>query len=218
MDDIIDKIVVKSAELHQEKQHSTEKDILEAAKRIFQKKGMYGARMQEIADEAGINKAMLHYYFRSKDKLFDAVFQDAAKNFFSKIRELFSVEKPLLEKIEYFVENYVELLLLNAYIPAFIITEVHQNPGRIKNIFLQSGVNAEMAFANDIKSAISLGIINPIDPSQLIINIIGLCVFPIAAKPIITTLLNLSDEDYLKFIDVRKKEVSKFIINAIKIH
>jgi TetR/AcrR family transcriptional regulator len=215
MDEIVDN---KEEIIPEHKHHSTEKNIMEAAKRVFQLKGMFGARMQEIADEAGINKAMLHYYFRSKDKLFDAVFQDAAKDFFSKIRELLSVEKPLLEKIEYFVENYVELLLKNAYIPAFIITEVHQNPDRIKNIFLQSGVHPEMGFANDIKKAISLGIINPIDPNQLIINIVGLCVFPVAAKPIIKTLLNHSEEDYQMFIDIRKKEVSKFIINAIKVH
>ena len=135
MDEIRD---IKEEIQPEHRHHSTEKDILEAAKRVFQIKGMYGARMQEIADEAGINKAMLHYYFRSKDKLFDAVFQDAAKNFFSKIRELLNVDKPLLEKIEYFVENYVELLLQNSFIPAFIITEVHQNPDRIKNIFLES--------------------------------------------------------------------------------
>lgn len=197
---------------------SAERKILEAAKRVFQHKGMYGARMQEIADEAGINKAMLHYYYRSKDKLFDAVFQDAAKNFFSKIRELINVEKPLFEKIEFFVENYLELLLQNSFIPAFIITEVHQNPDRIKNIFLMSGVSSEMVFANEIKSAISLGIIHPIDPSQLIINLIGLCVFPVAAKPIIKTLLHQSEDDYLKFIEIRKKEVAKFVINAIKVH
>jgi len=215
----MDDILSENTKIEPEnKPHSTEKDILEAAKRVFQIKGMYGARMQEIADEAGINKAMLHYYFRSKDKLFDAVFHDAATNFFSKIRELLEVEKPLLEKVEFFVENYVELLLQNAYIPAFIITEVQQNPDRIKNIFLQSGVNPEKAFANDIKTAISLGIIHPIDPNQLIINIIGLCVFPIAAKPIIKSLLNFDDEDYLKFIQVRKKEAAKFIINAIKVH
>ncbi len=215
MDEIID---IKEDLQSKNKPQSTEKDILEAAKRVFQVKGMYGARMQEIADEAGINKAMLHYYFRSKDKLFDAVFQDAAKNFFFKIRELLNVDRPLLEKIEYFVENYVELLLQNSFIPAFIITEVHQNPDRIKNVFLESGVNSEMAFANDIKTAISLGIINPIDPRQLIINIIGLCVFPVAAKPIIKTILNFNDDEYLKFVEVRKKEVSKFIINAIKVH
>ncbi len=197
---------------------STERKILEASKRIFQHKGMYGARMQEIADEAGINKALLHYYFRSKDKLFDAVFQDAAKEFFSKIRELINVEKPLFEKIEYFVEQYLELLMKNTFVPAFIITEVHQNPDRIKNIFLESGVNAGLVFANEVNAAVSAGIIHPIDPRQLIINIVGLCVFPVAARPIIKTILNQSDEEYMNFIEVRKKELANFIINAIKVH
>ncbi|MFA7360239.1 MAG: TetR/AcrR family transcriptional regulator [Candidatus Kapaibacterium sp.] len=197
---------------------SAERKILDASKRIFQQKGMYGARMQEIADEAGINKALLHYYFRSKDKLFDAVFQDAAKSFFSKIRELINVDKPLFEKIEYFVEQYLELLSKNSFIPVFIISEVHQNPDRIKNIFLESGVNPGMVFSNAVNSAVSEGLIHPIDPRQLIINIVGLCVFPVAAKPIIKTLFNQSENEYMNFIEVRKKELAKFIINAIKVH
>ena len=197
---------------------STERKILEASKRIFQRKGMYGARMQEIADEAGINKALLHYYFRSKDKLFDAVFQDAAKSFFSKIRELINVDKPLFEKIEYFVEQYLELLMQNTYIPVFIISEVHQNPERIQNIFLGSGVNPGLVFSNEVNAAAAAGIIHPIDSKQLIINIVGLCVFPIAACPIIKTILNQSDDEFLNFIEVRKKELANFIINAIKVH
>lgn len=197
---------------------STERKILEASKRIFQRKGMYGARMQEIADEAGINKALLHYYFRSKDKLFDAVFQDAAKSFFSKIRELINVDKPLFEKIEYFVEQYLELLMKNTYIPVFIISEVHQNPERIQNIFLGSGVNLGLVFSNEVNAAAAAGIIHPIDSKQLIINIVGLCVFPIAARPIIKTILNQSDDEFLNFIEVRKKELANFIINAIKVH
>ncbi|MFA5011728.1 MAG: TetR/AcrR family transcriptional regulator [Ignavibacteria bacterium] len=197
---------------------STERKILEASKRIFQRKGMYGARMQEIADEAGISKALLHYYFRSKDKLFDAVFQDAAKSFFSKIRELINVDKPLFEKIEYFVEQYLVLLMQNTFIPAFIITEVHQNPDRIKNMFLESGVNPGLIFSNEVNAAIEKGVIRPIDPRQLIINIVGLCVFPIAARPIIKTILNQSDDEFVNFIEVRKRELANFIINAIKVH
>jgi TetR/AcrR family transcriptional regulator len=59
----------------------TERKILQAAREVFQRKGLYGARMQEIADAAGINKALLHYYFRNKDKLFDAIFSDVFQNF-----------------------------------------------------------------------------------------------------------------------------------------
>lgn len=196
---------------------STERKILEASKRVFLKKGMYGARMQEIADEAGINKALLHYYFRSKDKLFDAVFQDTATMFFAKVRELIEVEKPIFEKIEYFVGEYLELLIPNSFIPSFIISEVQQNPDRIKNIFMQSGVNPEMAFAREIDDAVKIGLIKPINPEQLIINIISLCVFPFAASPIIKPMLNYSDEDFGQFIETRKRELAGFIINAIKV-
>lgn len=196
---------------------STERKILEASKRVFLKKGMYGARMQEIADEAGINKALLHYYFRSKDKLFDAVFQDTATMFFAKVRELIEVDKPIFEKIEFFVGEYLELLIPNSFIPSFIISEVQQNPDRIKNIFMQSGVNPEMAFAREIDDAVKRGLIKPINPEQLIINIISLCVFPFAASPIIKPMLNYSEDDFVQFIETRKRELAGFIINAIKV-
>lgn len=208
--------------IHLKAQEKADKDtelrIFEAARKIFHAKGLDGARMQEIADEAGINKAMLHYYFRSKDKLFGAIFEEDFKEFFKRLAELISADLPLLEKIEFFVENYLELILQNSYIPAFILSEIHHNPERIKNIFLEKGIKAEQIFMDDIKTAISLGIIRPIDPKQLIVNIIGLCIFPIVAKPILCTMLGFDEEGYRNFIEERKKEVAKFVINSIKIN
>lgn len=197
---------------------TAEPDILNAAKRVFYRKGLYGARMQEIAEEAGINKAMLHYYFRSKDKLFDAVFSDAAENFFSKIENYINTDLPLFEKIEFFVENYIDLLLKNLEIPSFIITEIHHNPDRIKRIFAEKGLTVSNKLLSDIMSAVSVGKIHPIDPFQLMLNIISLCIFPVAAKPLVQAITNKGEEDYMKFIELRKEEVSKFIISAIKIH
>jgi len=207
---------------HLKEQEKADKDtelrIFEAARKIFHAKGLDGARMQEIADEAGINKAMLHYYFRSKDKLFGSIFEEDFKEFFKRLAELISADLPLLEKIEFFVENYLELILQNSYIPAFILSEIHHNPERIKNIFLEKGIKAEQIFMDDIKTAISLGIIRPIDPRQLIVNIIGLCIFPIVAKPILCTMLSFDEEGYRNFIEERKKEVARFVINSIKIN
>ncbi|MDD5361696.1 MAG: TetR/AcrR family transcriptional regulator [Ignavibacteria bacterium] len=213
-----DENIEKEAEKKENLDKTTEKQILSAAKRIFHVKGLDGARMQEIADEAGINKAMLHYYFRSKENLFEAIFNEDCVGFFAKLQELISVDLPLLAKIEYFVENYIDLLLKNSYIPAFILNEIHHNPERIKNVFIEKGIHPGNRFIEDIRSAISLGIINPIDPRQLIINIIALCIFPVVARPIVSTVLNFDDDSYTKFIESRKKEVSKFIINSIKIN
>ena len=82
-----------------EQELSTEKTILEAAKKVFLDKGFDGARMQEIADEAGINKALLHYYFRSKDKLFDAIFEEAFKQFLPNISDIMVSDISIEEKV-----------------------------------------------------------------------------------------------------------------------
>lgn len=196
---------------------NTEKRILEAARNIFHIKGFTGARMQEIADEAKINKAMLNYYYRSKDKLFEAVFKEASSKFFPKVFQLVSSDLPLFEKIEYFVENYLKFLQENMCIPGFILNELAQNPQRIKTFFLENEIRPPAQFAEQIGEAIEKKEIIPIDPGFLILNILSLCIFPIVAKPIIETVFNLDEEKYSQMIESRKKQISQFVINAIKI-
>ncbi|MBK7336511.1 MAG: TetR/AcrR family transcriptional regulator [Saprospirales bacterium] len=86
----------------------TEGRVLEAAKRVFIRKGYAGARMQEIADEAGINKGLLHYYFKSKDNLFSAIFEQAFREMVPRQNELFESDLPLFIKLEQFVERYLD--------------------------------------------------------------------------------------------------------------
>ncbi|TRZ52812.1 TetR/AcrR family transcriptional regulator [bacterium] len=194
----------------------TERRILDSARNVFYRKGLSGARMQEIADEAGINKAMLHYYYRTKDKLFEAVFLEAAKKFFPRVIELFNVDLPFFEKIEYFVENYITLMLENHRMPSFVLNEIHQNPERLEELFKNHAVAIPERAIYEFQKAMMDGVIKPVDPRQIVINMIALCVFPIVARPIIQILYSLTDEQYLEFIEARKKEVSKFIINSIK--
>ncbi len=208
----------KELKIDDNQDKSTERLIFQAAKDVFHRKGLAGARMQEIADEAGINKAMLHYYFRTKEKLFEAIFNEECSGFFAKLAELINVDLPLLDKIEFFVENYIDLLMKNSYIPVFIISEMHHNPERIKDLFIDRIVSVKHKFLGDITTAVSLGLIRPIDPRQLIVNIMALCIFPIAARPMLTFMMEMDDNEYTEFIELRKKEVSKFIINSIKIN
>ncbi|MEO8447914.1 MAG: TetR/AcrR family transcriptional regulator [bacterium] len=194
----------------------TEQRILQSAKEIFHKKGLEGSRMQEIADNAGINKAMLHYYFRSKDKLFDAVFEDALKNFLPKVNELLNAELPLFKKIEHFVENYITILLENIYLPSFIIYEINQNPEKLTSLLKnKKGIHTEI-LTTQINDAIRKKLINPIDPMQLIINMIAMCIFPVIWKPIIMKIFGMSEKTFIEFIKLRKKEIPRFIINSIK--
>ncbi|NTW33144.1 MAG: TetR/AcrR family transcriptional regulator, partial [Bacteroidetes bacterium] len=102
----------------------TEKLILKAAKKVFIDKGFDGARMQEIADLAGINKALLHYYFRSKEKMFDAVFEDVFMQFLPEVTEVMNSEITLFDKIKTFVDVYITALLKNPHIPIFVLHEL----------------------------------------------------------------------------------------------
>ena len=105
-----------------------EQKILAAARKVFTSKGMAGARMQDIADEAGINKAMLHYYFRDKDKLFETIFMDEAERFFPKINAIFQSDDPLFGKIQKFVNEYIDEIQENPYLPWFVLNEINRDP------------------------------------------------------------------------------------------
>jgi len=195
---------------------TTEKKILDAAKIIFLKKGFDGERMQEIADEAKINKALVHYYFRSKDKLFDAIFREAFQQFLPQIAEIIMTQKPLFEILEIFVDSYITMLSNNPHLPSFVMHEINRNPERIVNIIKSSGIKPEY-LEKAIQKEIKAGIINPIKPIHLIINIIAMCLFPFMARPIIQGFMfNGSSEAYKKFLSERKKEVTSFIINSIR--
>ncbi|MFN8254858.1 MAG: TetR/AcrR family transcriptional regulator [Bacteroidales bacterium] len=197
---------------------NTEEKILEAAKEVFLEKGSDGTRMQEIADRAGINKSLLHYYYRSKEKLFGAVFKFAFSQFLPRIYDIFSNEKDLFVFIRQFVAVYIDTITKNPFIPMFILGEINKNkPGLFLSLLKISGINPEF-FRERIKKEINAGKIKPIDPNQLIVNTIGMCVFPFIARPLLEVVLfNKDTEAYDNFIESRKTEVADFIINSIKI-
>jgi TetR/AcrR family transcriptional regulator len=204
--------------LDNKKDLSTEQRILAAAKKIFVQHGMTGARMQDIADEAGINKAMLHYYFRSKEKLFEMIFQEAMGKLLPKVLAIFNSEEALFTKIERFCEQYIGTVIENPYIPLFVIYELNRDPKRLIELMWQGGKKPALEkLAEQIKDEISKGSIRAIDPLQLILNMMSLCVFPFVAKPMFRHLSGMSDEQYVEMLEQRKTEVSKFILASIKI-
>ncbi len=194
----------------------TEQQILEAAKQIFQERGFAGARMQEIADEADINKSMLHYYFRSKDKLFQKVFQDSIRQFFPEILKVLHADLALTPKIEKLVETYYEMFRKHPHLPRFVIHEMNQHPDRFKEFVKNMGFEIPETFVKQIRQEIESDSMLNIDPREFIINTIGLCVFPLIARPMIETVFKMNNEQYQQFLEQRKKELPKFILNAVK--
>lgn len=197
-------------------EHDTEKRILLAAKDVFHKKGYYGARMQDIADTAGINKAMLHYYYRSKEKLFDGVFEEASEMVVGVIARAFSNEGTFEEKIKSFVTSYLDLLKENQYIPAFVLNEINQRPERIKQFVEKFIGNNSNSVLNRINAEMKKGNYKDIPPNQIIITLISSCIFPFVSKPMIMELFKLDEDGFLEFIEQRKTIIPEIILNGIK--
>ncbi|MDT3741351.1 MAG: TetR/AcrR family transcriptional regulator [Candidatus Kapabacteria bacterium] len=190
---------------------NTEEKILEAARKVFIEKGFDGARMQEISDSAGINKAMLHYYFRSKDKLFLKIFEAAFKQFVPKMSGIFSAEISLMDKIQLFISGYIDLLDKNPYIPLFILREITRNPNVIKELVFDKIEIIYNAIDMNVKAEIQAGRIRDIDTKHLILNTISMCIFPFVGKPLLKHLFNTNDEEYRAMLLERKKVVFEVI-------
>lgn len=196
---------------------NTEVEILNAAKEIFQQKGMAGARMQEIADKAKINKALLHYYYRSKQLLFEAVFKSAFTLLAPQLNKVLNDDSDLFEKITKFTDNYVSFVVKHPYLPNFVIQEINKNPEFIQRLRAEKHFPTIDTFKAQVTEAIEQGKIRPIEAEQLLINIMSLNLFPFMGEPLLMALINVDKTAYNKILLDRKTEVADFIINAIKI-
>ncbi|MEH6763377.1 MAG: TetR/AcrR family transcriptional regulator [Aequorivita antarctica] len=194
----------------------TEGQILDAAKNVFQKKGMDGARMQEIANEAGINKAMLHYYYRSKQLLFEAVFNNAFSLLAPQLNKILNDDSSIEDKVKNFTHNYISFITKHPYLPNFIIQELNRNPKFFEKIQQNTAFPTLEKFKNQVTAEVEKGILKPIDGEQLFINIISLNIFPFIATPLIKGFLKIDDKGFKQLMEQRKTAVSEFIINSIK--
>lgn len=195
---------------------NTEELIMDAAKDVFQQKGMDGTRMQEIADKAGINKAMLHYYYRSKDLLFEAVFNKAFALLAPQMNKILNDDSSVEEKIRNFTYNYTSFIVKHPYIPNFIFHEMNRNPDFIDKIRKAKGFPSLEKFNQQVADEVERGILNPIDGNQLFINIISLNLFPFIGKPLIKGIVRVDDSEFNQLIEIRKTTVADFIISSIK--
>jgi AcrR family transcriptional regulator len=197
----------------------TEQKILNAAREIFLEKGRDGSRMQEIAGRAGINKALLHYYFRTKDKLYTEVFKNEIQSFFENLLLSIPDTDNIENLIKNFVNDYIDRLADRPEIIRFVIWEIQQRGNTfadiLKNILTNQGYS-EIPLLRRIEEAIATEKIRKANPTHLAISIIGVCVYPFIARPIlerIFTDIQIGSQD---FLEERKVEVFKLIWNGIK--
>lgn len=198
-----------------QKDESAEEKILAAARKIFMTRGMAGARMQEIADEAGINKALVHYYFRSKEQLFETIFERLTQGFWAQVTTVFDSDEPLFDKIRNFCGLYIDKVIQNPYIPLFVLYELNQRPDALTKVFRDNPPNPTKLM-HQIEAEVKAGNIRPIAPPQLFMNMLSLCVLPFIGKPMFMAVMNIDDKAFLNLMQQRKTEVPEFIINSIK--
>jgi TetR/AcrR family transcriptional regulator len=197
----------------------TRENIFRAASEIFEEKGYAAARMQEIADRAGINKALLHYYFTTKEQLFMAVFQVLLKKMFDKIVSIFAEDISFREKIRRFLDEHIEFLIKNPNLPIFLLNEVSRNPSLADGLkeTVQYGQLRNLIYEKHAKELKSYGIKKG-DMPQLMITVVSMSVFPFAARDMLALMMPQMDDNkkFNTFMRERKDFAADFIITALK--
>ena len=201
-----------------------EQRILDAAHAIFVRRGTAGARMQEIADEAGVNKALLHYYFRNKERLATAVFQRVARKLFPGVMDILAGDDTIEDKVRRVVAFELDVLAASPFAPAYILGELNQHPERARDFMrAMTGVEVDgvlpkirVQLARQIDAEARVGTIRRIPVEQFVINLISLCVFPFAARPLLGIALGLDDAAFRKFLDERKRHLPQFFLDALR--
>ncbi len=186
---------------------TTEQKIIEAASKLFSRKGFAATKTREIAEEAGINLALLNYYFGSKENLFKGVVKEKLRMLLkAMIPVLSDAEVSLQEKVTTIAENYTELLLENEELPIFILNEWSVN----KELFVEITRNARLFTKPVIEEQLNENGIN-ISVADFIVNILGLVMFPFVAKPMITSSGLVKEEEFVDFVTQRKEKIWEWI-------
>ena len=187
--------------------NSTQHKIVSEAIDVFQRKGFTGARMQEIADRAGINKAMLHYYFKTKEDLFSQVFQQALTLFVVNIQQILGSDRTLIEKINQYVDYTVSALSANPSIPSFVLHEINRDPQRLTTYFAGRDRLDLTRFTQHFASAQHA--------NQFFTDMVSLCVYPFVARPMLEKLFAMTPQAYEQFLHQRKESIKRQLIHQL---
>lgn len=201
-----------------EKELDTENKIKEAARIVFQEKGFDATRTRDIAEAAGINLALLNYYFRSKKKLFDIIMTETLQSFFFGIVSMFNDETTSLkEKVSIFVDHYTDFLSVNPNVAPFILNTVRSNPDEyIAKIGMFEKAKGSV-FIKQFQEAVLKGEIPPINPIHFLVNVVGLVVFPFVIQPMISSGMGLPKDYYFEILQERKKLIPIWIESMLNV-
>ncbi len=198
------------------KSKNTEQKIFDAATELFLEKGVDRTSVREIANKAGINLALMNYYFRSKENLFDAIFTMLVKKNTRNLIKILDSDLGLEEKIRKYVEAYIDMLTDNPLLVSFVMAIVHRSQERIIQMKAISSLYSTSKFAQQIFDESKKGHIKPTSPTQLFVDMLSLITFPFAIKLLIMDKNNYDEAQFREFMEERKQRIPDLLLMSIK--
>jgi TetR/AcrR family transcriptional regulator len=205
-------------------ERDTEDRILDAAHAVFLRRGTAGARMQEVADEAGVNKALLHYYFRSKEQLGRAVFTRALQALLPEAFRTLESDAALEAKVRRIVELEVDTLRANPFLPGYLLGELTHHPDRVRSIFEsvvgtrleELGERVRSKLRGQLEEEARAGRMRPVEPEEFMVNLISLAIFPFAARPLLEMMMGLGEAGFEALMERRKETLPEFFLGGLR--
>ena len=201
-----------------EKNTSTEEKIKEAARRVFTQKGYAATRTRDIAEESGLNLALINYYFRSKEKLFDIIIVEHLQLFIHSVMEIVNDPKTTLQqKMETLISHYIDMLIENPYIPIFVLNEINANPEKlIEKLGFEKMQRENLYIIKQWKEMAAAKKTPAINPIHIVVTVLSMTIFPFIASPLLRNRTGMSLGEFNKLMEERKKMIPVWINAMIK--
>jgi len=203
---------------HTEKTSSTEQKIKEAAGRVFTRKGYAATRTRDIAEESGFNLALINYYFRSKQKLFDLIMLEHLQSFAHSVADILNErETTIKQKLELLVDHYIKMLIINPDLPLFILNEINSDPGKLMERIGVDSTEYQHLYAlkqwQEMIATLGMPSFNPI---HMLMNTVALTVFPFIGSPILRNRTGMTRDEFDVLMEERKKLIPVWIDAMLK--
>jgi len=195
---------------------NTEQKIFDAATELFLENGVDRTSVRDIASKAKINLALMNYYFRSKENLFDAILTQLVQNNTKKLIKVLDSDLPLEDKIRDYVHLYISLLAENPLLVSFFMSTLHRSRDRITKLKAISSLYSTEKFTQQIIEESKSGKIRRVDPTQLYVDMLSLIAFPFAIKMLVMDKRSFTEEEFNAFIEERKERIPAMLIESLK--
>lgn len=197
--------------------NTTREKLIETAKELFLTKGVDRVGVREIATKAGINLSLMNYYFRSKEKLFETIFEMLINEKAIALKQILDSDKPVEEKIRDYVYKYVDILVEDPLLVSFVMSIIHRNNDKIAKMKGMANLYNSDPFVAQLNKEAQAGKIRHIDPEQFYISMISLILFPFSIKPLISDRNKFDEKAMANFLQERKKAIYEMLIASIKV-